>query len=81
MMNAAVNNKRFRYLTKKLDHFWSRWRCEYRTDLRELHRNNAGKKAEIQIRDMALVMEDNVKRSKWKMGKVEELSKGRDGFV
>ena len=31
-------SKRFKYLSLKLAHFWSRWRREYLADLREHHR-------------------------------------------
>ncbi len=79
--DSTAYTRRFRYLIKKLDHFWSRWRHEYLIDLREIHRNSAEKEIEIGVGDVVLIKEDNVKRSQWKMGRVEDLIKGRDGIV
>ena len=75
-------NERFHYLNKVRDHFWNRWRCEYLTDLREYHKG----KYECQLRtvsvgDVVIVYEENVKRGFWKIGKVEEVIRGRDGVV
>ena len=74
--------KRFRYLAKKRLHFWNRWRREYLTDLREYHKHGKRELAvELQVGDVVLVKEDNIKRNGWKMGKVEELVVGKDGVV
>ena len=74
--------KRFRYLAKKRLHFWNRWRREYLTDLREYHKHGKRELAvELQVGDVVLVKEDNIKRNCWKMGKVEELVVGKDGVV
>ena len=75
-------NKRFHYLSKVRDHFWNRWRREYLTDLREYHKG----KYEAQLRtvsvgDVVIVYEENVKPGFWKIGKVEEVIRGRDGVV
>ena len=40
--NFDILSKRFRYLSRKLQHFWGRWRREYLVDLRESHRMNKG---------------------------------------
>ena len=42
--NESNCSKRFRHLTLRLLHFWNRWRKQYLTDLRELHRVKAGEK-------------------------------------
>ena len=74
--------KRFRYLAKKRLHFWNRWRREYLTDLREYHKHGKRELAvELQVGDVVLVKEDNIKRNGWKMGKVEELVVGKDEVV
>ena len=73
--------RRFRYLARLRIHFWNRWRKEYLADLREHHRGSKEVQNQVSIGDVVLVHEDNVKRSKWKMGKVLELVVGKDGVV
>eukprot|EP00794_Sanderia_malayensis_P019302 gene19302-biopygen16181 len=72
--------KRFVYLTKKLAHYWNRWRNEYLTDLREFHRlKNNGKATVVKKGDVVLVAEDNAKRGQWKIAIVDEVMLGKDG--
>ena len=79
--DESNHTKRFLYLMKKLNHFWSRWRREYLVDLREMHKNNGIKESDIAIGDVVLIKEDNVKRGQWKMGVVNDLIKGKDGIT
>ena len=73
-------SQRARYLHKLLSHFWDRWVKEYLTELREFHKcNNRIPEKQIQIGDVVLV-HDKLKRNRWRMGVVEELYEGRDGF-
>ena len=74
-------SKRFLYLTRKLGHFWKRWRNEYLLGLRETHKMQKNKSNDISKGDIVLVYEDNQKRNVWKMAIVEELIKGKDGEV
>ena len=75
-------NARFRYLAKKKAHFWNRWRKEYLVGLREFHKSKiVGSGKLIQVGDVVLVSEDNVKRGKWRMAEVEKLVVGHDGEV
>ena len=74
-------SKRFLYLSRTLSHFWNRWRREYLPDLREAHRMNAKSSAEAKTGDVVLIQDDNVKRGMWKMGIVEEVIKGKDGYI
>lgn len=75
-------NSRFRYLNVKLAHFWNRWHKEYLTDLREHHRLK-GKVSgpTIKIGDVVLVLEENKRRNKWKIGVIKSEIKGRDNVV
>ena len=73
--------KRFLYLSKKLSHFWNRWRREYVTDLREFHKLKQTSSINIAKGDMVLIQEENVKRVLWKTGIVKELIYGKDGQV
>ena len=74
-------SRRFMYVTRKLNHFWTRWRREYLTDLREAHRMQKRKLCIVEEGDIVLVQEDNVKRNLWKIGVVEKLIKGKDGEI
>ena len=71
-------SKRFLYLTRKLSHFWNRWRREYLADLRETHRINNKEPVEVKSGDVVLIQDDNAKRGMWKMGIIEEIIKGKD---
>ena len=73
---------RYRYLTTKLAHYWSRWRNEYLVNLREQHLNKSkpGSKF-VQIGDIVLIGDDSKKRNQWKLGVVQELVPGKDGEV
>ncbi|MAG86063.1 MAG: hypothetical protein CMB97_01460 [Flavobacteriaceae bacterium] len=79
--DAATHTKRFCYLVKTLNHFSSRWKQEYLTDLREFHRNRLTGQPNIQKGDVVLIKEENLKRNSWKLGLVEELVKGKDGVI
>ena len=79
--NVDNLSRRFLYLTKKLSHFWNRWRREYLTDLREYHKMQGRKSVSIEIGDLVLVQEDNIRRGQWKMAVVEKLIKGKDGEI
>ena len=80
--NDEVNfSKRFWYLAQKLNHFISRWRKEDLLELRERGKNNGNKESEVKKGDIVLISEDNVKRAEWKLGKIEDLIPGKDGFI
>ena len=65
--DAATHTKRFCYLVKTLNHFSSRWKQEYLTDLREFHRNRLTGQPNIQKGDVVLIKEENLKRNSWKL--------------
>ena len=73
--------KSFLYLTRKLSHFWSRWQKEYITDLREFHKLKANHDSQIQVGQLVLLQEDNLKRCQWKTAIIEELVTGQYGKV
>ena len=65
-----------------VNHFWKRWYKEYLVDLREHHKLHKPKDGErIEIGDVVLVEEENAKRNSWKLGRVNEVIKGRDGII
>ena len=73
--------KRFWYLIEKLKHFSERWKHEYLTELREVHKNHTSLSVDVCQGDIVLIKEDNLKRNASKMGKVEELITGKDGVT
>ena len=75
-------NKMFHYLSKVRDHIWNRWRREYLTDLREYHKGKyEGQLRTVSVGHVVIVYKENVKRGFWKIEKVEEVIRGRDGVV
>ncbi len=77
--NISIISKRFLNLAKKLSHFWNRWRNEYLAGLREAHTLNKNKGNDIQKGDIVLIQEENkAKRNTWKIGRIEELIRGKD---
>ena len=73
--------KRFLYLTKKISHFWNRWRKEYLTDLREHPKLRSKSIETIEKGSVVLLQDDNVKRGIWKSAVVEELIVEKDKVV
>ena len=65
-------------LNNLLSHFWERWRKEYLVNLRK-SREPVTTKSEhptIQIGEVVIMKEGNLPRSSWRLGRVEELTKG-----
>ena len=73
--------KRFLYLSRKLTHFWKRWRREYLTDLREQHKLKNFAPNKTAEGDVIQVHDENTKRGQLKIGIVEKLIFGKDGQV
>ncbi|KAL9955907.1 hypothetical protein ACROYT_G037306 [Oculina patagonica] len=80
-------------LTKRLKHhrhllgqFTRQWRNEYLTSLREHAIKNARLNGDnsvtgVKVGDIVILKNDSVRRSFWKLAKIEELHPGRDGKV
>ena len=65
-----------------VDHFWSRWHSEYLVNLREQHKLKKTKTQPIiEIGEVVLIKEDKMKRNRWKLGKIENLIRVRDGVI
>ena len=75
--------RRRKYLGLLLEHFWRRWSREYVTELRNLHRQKSRPRSSIAVSegDVVTVFEDNLPRSQWKLGRVEQLIHGADDRV
>ena len=63
-----------------LERFWSRWRHEYLTSLREFHRSSGNNEQTITEGEIVMV-HDEKPRNAWKLAVIEELVRGNDGLV
>ena len=63
-----------------LQNFQKRWRHEYLTSLREVHKTTGSNHQTVRTGDVVLI-HDDTPRTTWKMGVVEELITGGDGIV
>ena len=72
--------KRWRRVQYLLEQFWSRWRKEYVTSISK-RQKWLNPKRNIQEDDIVLIVDDNLPRNKWKLGKVVDAPKSKDGLV
>ena len=72
--------KRERHLNTVLSHFWSSWRTDYLTQLRE-HHKSAQSNGPVSVGDVVCIHEEKKSRLNWSIGKVERLLEGADGNV
>ncbi len=78
---ASLKN-RVNYLNTLLTHYENRWKKEYLTELREFQRNNNRiPDKQVRVGDVVLISDENLPRTQWRLGKVEELRTSSDGFV
>ncbi|XP_064475828.1 uncharacterized protein LOC135389726 [Ornithodoros turicata] len=78
---AAELRKRWRHLQTVADQFWRRWRREYLLELKSAHVARVDNPVGIKEGDVALLHEDKIPRHLWKLVRILELYKGRDGQV
>ena len=65
-----------------LNHFRERWCKEYSTELRVQHEvRNRSTGDSISHEDIVVVHVDKIPRHLWKVGRIENLLRGRDGNV
>ena len=54
-------SKRAKYISLLLDHWWTKWRDDYLTELREFHKLNSRKRAvNPKVGDVVLVADNKV---------------------
>ena len=75
--------RRREYLGLLLEHFWRRWSRDYVTELRNMHRQKSRPRSSIAVSEgnVVTVFEDNLHRSQWTLGRVEQLIHGADDRV
>ena len=76
--------KRSRYLADRIQHFRRRWQREYLVELIKVHRPK-GKNvtlAPVRINDVVILNDQGTsQRAFWKLARITDLIKGRDGKV
>ena len=74
--------RRARHLLTVSNHFRSRFRREYLTELRE-HQNTKRPKSgeKVRVGDVVTIFEEKLPRQSWRMGRVERLLRGKDGKI
>ena len=75
-------HKRFQYVQTLVNNFWKRFITEYVPKLIATGRSKWQKKeSQIKKDDIVLIVENNVPRGKWILGRVLEVFPGKDGIV
>jgi len=79
-LTSSMIKKRADKQTQVIKKFWIRWKSEYLTSPREFHRSSGHNQQVIKKGDIGIVHDDTA-RLHWKLTIVEELIKGKDGYV
>ena len=71
----------FRVSQAYLDMIWTRWTEEYLPDWNVSNKWNQDDVRQLKVNDLVWVVDENVKRSNYKMARVVEVQEGSDGRV
>ena len=74
---------RYKYVNELMNNFWSRFKDEYLSELRERHKILKKRQSQelVQMNDVVLIKDDKLPRSKWKMGVIKSLQKSKDKCI
>ena len=75
-----VSVKRWRQVQYLAEQFWSRWRREYLPTLQP-RQKWLGKSKDVQRGDVVLIVDAEVPRGKWRLGRIVETFPSGDGLV
>ena len=75
---AARLSNRVNYINILFIHFWSRWTREYLPPLQVRNKWKQGSNSSLDINDIVLISEDNVRRGAWPIGRVVKVITGAD---
>jgi hypothetical protein len=75
-----VSRKKWRQTQILADHYWKRWLREYLPNLQKRQKWNKLQR-DLAVGNLVLIVEDNVPRGKWLLGRVTKVLPGRDGHV
>ena len=73
--------KRWRRVQYLAEQFWCRWRKEYLQDLNTQYGKWKKQRRNLQVNDVVLMSEPNVKRNEWPLGIVVKTFPGVDGLI
>ena len=78
--NDKYSQRRWRQIQYLAEMFWKRWVKEYLPNLQSRQKWNTVKR-NIAEGDIVLVVEQNIPRGDWPLGRIIEVNRGRDGLV
>ena len=78
--NSFVLSKRYLYVQSLICKSWDNWKNEYVKSLRERDRNLIRNNHPLRVGDIVLIWDESP-RSRWNLGRVEELFVGTDKIV
>ena len=69
--------RRMKHLSNTLNHFWTHWRSEYLSELREAHsytvrRLSKGQSSSVSIGDVVIVHDEHLSRGLWKLARLPQ---------
>ncbi|XP_067927903.1 uncharacterized protein [Watersipora subatra] len=71
---------RWKISQRMADEFWLAWKTEYLNSIIPRQKWKTERK-NIKVGDIVMILDENVARSDWKIGKVTQTSPGKDGLV
>ena len=74
-------SKREIRLEEMISYFWKIWRQEYVISLRESHKSSKSKPEIVSVNDIVLIYDEKQPRQMWKLARVHELVRSKDGVV
>ena len=73
---------RAQYHERVLKTFWSQWKREYLTSLRQFYGQKSRLASDVSVKKSDVLVHDNIPRiNAWKLGVVTEIFEGWDGLV
>lgn len=72
--------KRWRRVQYLLEQFWARWKKEYVANISR-RQKWVTPRPDVKVDDLALIVDDNLPRSQWKLGIVTETYPSKDGLI
>ena len=70
---TARLSDRLKYVDMLFTHFWNRWTREYLSTLQVRNKWKQSCNSTLEINDVVLISEDNVRRGNWPMGRVVKV--------
>ena len=80
MKEDMLLRKKWRQTQILADHFWRRWLKEYVPALQERQKWHRPPRS-VQVGDLVLVVDQNLPRGKWHLGRIVRVIHGKDGLV